>query len=225
MNENKTENEQGSPEALVGDVRREARRQAKEANPDKVPPEITTKTYMVIDDEKSMRTLVKNALQTFDIRHIHEATSVEDAVQILSHQTVDIILCDEEMPGMHGAEFVFLIRRGKMPVARDIPFIMITSHNEQEHIMLARKAGVDEFLTKPVSAAAVIKRIHSCVFAHRPFIEDEDGYKGPERRWLKDGAESAQKPPVKVFDFNQPAPTETEAAAPQTPHEPKVRKD
>ncbi|MDH5187539.1 MAG: response regulator [Rhodospirillaceae bacterium] len=194
----------------VGDIRREARKakeKAKAEDPTKVPTKITSKTYLVIDDEKPMRTLIKNALQNYGIRTILEASSAEEAITNLKHQQVDLIFIDEEMPGMSGAEFVFRARRGALPINKTIPIIMVTSHLEQEHIKLSRNAGVDEFLAKPVSAAALYKRVYNSIMAQRPFVEDADGYRGPERRWLKAEAEAkamAGKPHVKVFDYNEP---------------------
>jgi len=216
--------EEEPDQSPVGDLRRAARKAKQKAadnDPTKIPAEITSKTYLVIDDEKPMRTLIKNALQNYGIRTIIEAASAEEAITTLKHQQVDVIFVDEQMPGMGGAEFTFRARRGKLPINKATPIIMVTSHLEQEHIMLSRNAGVDEFLAKPVSAAALYKRVYNSVMAQRPFVEDADGYRGPERRWLKsEAAAIANRPKVEVRDFNKPKTT----TKPARKTEPKITK-
>lgn len=218
--------EEDPSQSPVGDIRREAREAKQKTlsdDPTKIPAEITSKTYLVIDDEKPMRMLIKNALQNYGIRKIIEASSADEAITTLKHQQVDVIFIDEQMPGMSGAEFTFRARRGALPINKATPIIMVTSHLEQEHIMRSRTAGVDEFLAKPVSAAAIYKRIYNSVMTPRPFVEDSDGYRGPERRWLKsDAATLASRQKVEVFDFNK---SKTKSSpSPTTKAEPKVTK-
>ena len=61
------------------------------------------------------------------------------------------------------------------------PVIMITGHSTLRHVEEARDAGVNEFLTKPVTARGVIDRICKIIDNARPFIRTSD-YFGPDRR-------------------------------------------
>jgi hypothetical protein len=45
----------------------------------------------------------------------------------------------------------------------------------------ARDAGVTEFVAKPVTAKAVLERIHAVIYRPRPFVRTKD-YFGPDRR-------------------------------------------
>jgi DNA-binding response OmpR family regulator len=58
---------------------------------------------------------------------------------------------------------------------------MLSSHSERQKVLMARDAGVNEFLTKPVSAKALHDRIVSVVMRPRPFVNTKTFF-GPDRR-------------------------------------------
>jgi len=62
-----------------------------------------------------------------------------------------------------------------------IPIIMLTGHATLRRVAEARDAGVSEFLTKPLTARAVIGRIGQVVEHPRSFVRTDD-YFGPDRR-------------------------------------------
>lgn len=61
----------------------------------------------------------------------------------------DLILCDWEMPEMSGLELLQWMRQ--QPQYEKIPFIMITSRGDKDHVIEAVKEGVSEYLGKPFS--------------------------------------------------------------------------
>jgi DNA-binding NtrC family response regulator len=58
---------------------------------------------------------------------------------------------------------------------------MITGHSTQRRVTEARDVGVNEFLSKPVTARGVLERIGRVVDSPRPFVRSET-YFGPDRR-------------------------------------------
>jgi DNA-binding response OmpR family regulator len=58
---------------------------------------------------------------------------------------------------------------------------MLTGHSDKRRVMMARDAGVTEFLAKPISAKALYQRIINVVVSPRPFIKTKN-YFGPDRR-------------------------------------------
>jgi two-component system chemotaxis response regulator CheY len=58
---------------------------------------------------------------------------------------------------------------------------MLTGHSDKRRVMMARDAGVTEFLAKPISAKALYQRIVNVVVSPRPFIKTKS-YFGPDRR-------------------------------------------
>jgi DNA-binding response OmpR family regulator len=75
---------------------------------------------------------------------------------------------------------VRLIRQPSHPMAF-VPIILVTAHTEKKRILTARNAGVNEVLSKPVSATALYQRISNVVTQPREFIRSE-AYFGPKLR-------------------------------------------
>jgi DNA-binding response OmpR family regulator len=64
---------------------------------------------------------------------------------------------------------------------------MVTGHTERRRIEVARDAGVNEILAKPVTPAGLFHRIDEIVKRPRPFVRTND-YAGPCRRRRRDSA-------------------------------------
>jgi DNA-binding response OmpR family regulator len=62
-----------------------------------------------------------------------------------------------------------------------VPIIMLTGHSEKKRVMIARDAGVTEFLAKPIAAKALYERILNVIAHPRPYIKSKT-YFGPDRR-------------------------------------------
>jgi DNA-binding NtrC family response regulator len=97
-----------------------------------------------------------------------------------SHE-VDIVMTDHAMRPLGGLDFVRLIRRSPESPNPMCPVIMITGHSTLQRVHEALNAGVNEFLTKPLTARGVIERLVQVIDHPRPFVRTDD-YFGPDRR-------------------------------------------
>ncbi len=98
---------------------------------------------------------------------------------------IDIVMTDLAMQPLDGIDFVRLLRNSPDSPNPMLPVIMITGHSTQARVFEARDAGVNEFLSKPVTARGVIERIAQVVENSRPFVRTPD-YFGPDRRRRND---------------------------------------
>jgi DNA-binding response OmpR family regulator len=137
--------------------------------------------FLVVDDNKHMRALVKTILHALGSKNVHEAADGADAFKELRHFPADIIICDWNMSPLDGLDFVRLVRTGKDSPNPFVPIIMLTGHTEMHRVIEARDAGVHEFLAKPISAKGLFSRIRSIIERPRPFIR-AGLYFGPDRR-------------------------------------------
>jgi DNA-binding response OmpR family regulator len=85
------------------------------------------------------------------------------------------------MPIFDGLELTQMIRQPDGVGNPYAPIIMLTGHSEKRRVMVARDAGVTEFLAKPISAKGLYQRILNVVANPRPFIRTKN-YFGPDRR-------------------------------------------
>ena len=87
------------------------------------------------------------------------AESGEAALEVLSHERVDVILADIGLPGMDGYEFLQEAR--KIPSAARTPAFALTGYGRESDVRKARDAGYVEHVVKPVDVDVIDQRIRS----------------------------------------------------------------
>ena len=145
--------------------------------------DLSTTVVLIIDDSRYARSFIKSALHSFGARQVIEAGDGPEGVRILSERKVDLVLVDYDMQPLDGISLTRLLRSGEVPQCRDIPIIMVSGAADMDTVVLARNAGINEFLAKPVSAESLFRRVRSVLLNPRPFVEDEN-FIGPCRRTM-----------------------------------------
>ncbi len=119
-------------------------------------------TVMIIDDQKAMRSILRQLLNDAGIYDIIEGENGENALDVLGKAgdaRPDVIVCDLHMDRMDGMEFVNRLRRNK-----DItPVLMLTGDTDRLMRDVSLQIGVAKFLNKPISSADLFKEICAAV--------------------------------------------------------------
>src|ERR1700761_7901264 len=136
---------------------------------------------LLVDDNHHMRVLLTEILRAIGVRQVFEANDGAEALHIMRSNQVDIIMTDLAMQPLDGLDFLRKLRNAPESPNPMAPVIMITGHSTQKRVTEARDAGVNEFLSKPVTARGVLERIARVVDSPRAFVRSED-YFGPDRR-------------------------------------------
>lgn len=111
---------------------------------------------LLVDDSRSIRTLLKIYLMARTFEYI-EAASAEEALKVLDNEQIDLILTDFHMEGMNGADFAAQVRGHRNPRVTKIPILMMTGDaNAAEVRNRGQKAGINAFVRKPVSCAQLM---------------------------------------------------------------------
>lgn len=138
-------------------------------------------SVMAVDDCRFMRNVTSRMLQTLGVGEVEVARDGQDALMRLRDCNPDLVICDWEMAGMSGPDFVRELRTSPNSPNRYTPVVMLTGYTERAKVEAARDMGVTEFLAKPVSAEGLYKRIVSIIENPRPFVRTDDFF-GPCRR-------------------------------------------
>ena len=158
---------------------------------------------LVVDDNQYMRKMIRNLLVNCGVKDIYEAADGIAALDAIRTMAPDIVILDWEMPMLSGPELVRIVRSPGVFPTPDIPIIILTGHCERWRVVEAVRLGVNEYLTKPVSAKALYDRFVSIITQPRPSVQLGDYY-GPEPRKLVadavDDAGQAATPAVAVLD-------------------------
>jgi len=138
---------------------------------------------LVVDDNQYMRKMIRNLLVNCGIKDIYEAADGIAALDMIRTVAPDVVILDWEMPLLSGPELVRIVRSPGVFPMPDVPIIILTGHCERWRVVEAVRLGVNEYLTKPVSAKALYDRLMSIMTQPRPVVQLGDYY-GPEPRKL-----------------------------------------
>ena len=75
----------------------------------------------------------------------------------------DAILMDIKMPEMNGVEATMAIRETSSPIARTIPIIAVCGSDEQKDVEACLKAGMNDFINKPVTVSSLTRVLLGCM--------------------------------------------------------------
>jgi len=114
---------------------------------------------LIVDDSRIMRSIVKNTLQAlhYPPDTFLEAADGDQAWALLEAQEVSLLLVDWNMPGLNGLELVKKLRATAK--FQSLPIIMVTSEAAKYNVIEAVKAGVDDYMVKPVTEKGLEEKI------------------------------------------------------------------
>ncbi|GLC32090.1 response regulator transcription factor [Clostridium omnivorum] len=112
-------------------------------------------TVLIVDDEKEIRDLVEIYLKNEGYNTLKAETGV-DALNILEHTTVDLIVLDIMMPKMDGIQACMKIREEK-----NMPIIMLSAKSQDMDKINGLITGADDYMTKPFNPLELMARIKS----------------------------------------------------------------
>lgn len=110
-----------------------------------------SKTILVVDDEKDIRTSLRGILEDEGYQVV-TAASGSEALETVREELPDLVLLDIWMPGMDGLETLEKLK-GLLPL---ITVIMISGHGTIETAVRATKLGAFDFIEKPLSLDKVL---------------------------------------------------------------------
>src|SRR5262245_2326203 len=116
------------------------------------------KKILVIEDEPEMRRNI-TALLRYNDYHPIAAENGLDGVEVARREKPDLILCDVMMPKMDGFG-VLQALQSDAALAR-IPFIFLTAKGEKDDLRDGMNLGADDYLTKPVANADLVRAIET----------------------------------------------------------------
>jgi CheY-like chemotaxis protein len=115
------------------------------------------KRILVLEDRLVNQTVIQGQLKALNMICTLAPDGIK-ALEVLQEAQFDLVLCDCSMPEMDGYEFTRMLRRQE-PSGQRIPVIALTANDSQEDINESVMAGMDDFLSKPVTADALVNML------------------------------------------------------------------
>jgi two-component system chemotaxis response regulator CheY len=117
---------------------------------------------LLVDDSMAMRQTVKNVLSSTGYTNVQVASNGKEALAKIrgamdNGQMFKVIFLDWNMPEMDGLEFLKVCRTDLG--LKEVAIIMLTAVSDQKSVVLALGSGATSYITKPVSAETIVKKI------------------------------------------------------------------
>jgi len=118
------------------------------------------KKILVVDDSQPILELASTMLKLLGYEPLKASTGVE-ALKALRMETPDMALLDVILPDMDGFKICQHIRNN--PDLAEMPVFMVSAKKTSEDMERGRKAGADEYVTKPFKSAEMARLIKSYI--------------------------------------------------------------
>lgn len=117
--------------------------------------QLPDKHILVVDDESTIREVLRRYLER-DGYLVSEASTGEQAVELVSEIAPDLVVLDLMLPGMSGLEAA-----EHMQALADIPILMLTARGALDDRITGLERGADDYVVKPFSPREVLLRIQA----------------------------------------------------------------
>jgi DNA-binding NarL/FixJ family response regulator len=112
---------------------------------------------MVIDDMTLVRQGIESLLKAKDsVEIVGEATDAQEAISTLAHLNPDVILLDQDMPGLATPEAVSLLKQHHARAE----IIVLSESPDEERAFRALEAGASGYVLKDISPDNLVRAIH-----------------------------------------------------------------
>lgn len=114
---------------------------------------------LIVDDSISILSSLSKILELsgYEVDIAHNGS---EALRKLQNKTFDLVICDIEMPGITGLDFLKKVRDN---YGDSIDVILMTGYLDQDYFIKAIRLGASDFIQKPIDANNIIRAIESTI--------------------------------------------------------------
>ncbi len=119
----------------------------------------TSVPILVVDDSGMMITILRKLLRQIGFSDVDEANDGPAALAQLRRKRYGLVISDWNMDPMTGLDLLREIRNDE--ALKRTPFIMVTGEAKTEHVIAARRSGVNNYIVKPFNALTLKAKIET----------------------------------------------------------------
>lgn len=109
---------------------------------------------LIADDDKNTRLLLKTVLEEGKYV-VYTAENGADALRVIDHEHIDLVVLDVMMPKMDGYELTELLRQNN----NNLPILMVSAKQLPSDRRKGFLVGIDDYMTKPIDEVEMLLRI------------------------------------------------------------------
>ncbi len=122
-------------------------------------PAFSSLKVLVVDDQLTIRALVRSGLQQIGLTDVQEASDGEAGLRSVVDTPPHLIISDYNMPKLDGLGLLRAVRAH--PPAAKTAFIMLTGRADKELVQRAVQYGVNNYLVKPFTVQTLKDKIEA----------------------------------------------------------------
>lgn len=109
---------------------------------------------LYVEDEEDILKFAAMVLEDY-VHKVFVASNGKEALKILKHQKIDLVITDILMPKLNGIELIKEIRKTFLEVAS----IVVTAHTETKYLLECIELRIDGYILKPIAIEELLKTI------------------------------------------------------------------
>lgn len=122
----------------------------------KIKKLLKTLTILYAEDDQTTRENISKTLSLF-VKEVVTASNGSQAIKLFQKQAFQIVILDYLMPIMDGMSVAQYIRN----IDKNIPIIICSSYTDKEKLISSIKAGINDYLEKPINFNALHKALET----------------------------------------------------------------
>lgn len=119
-----------------------------------------TKTIVIVDDEEDLRDNLQDLLE-FKGYAVVVFANGEDLLEQYDSLQPNLVLLDNQLPGIHGLELLPILKEKKPQV----PVALVTASSQRHTMEEAEKLGADRFVMKPYTQQEMLSVVEALLSA------------------------------------------------------------
>lgn len=115
---------------------------------------------LIVEDSSAMRRVIINSLNKFLEGEYVEMSNGQEAMDLLKlEDDIDFVIVDWLLPSaIDGIELTKFIKTDER--LKSIPVLMVTTKSNKEDIILAIRAGVNDYIVKPINPTLLERKFN-----------------------------------------------------------------
>ena len=129
-------------------------------------------TILYLEDEAELLKHTTSILEDF-VKKIYPVQTIEEAIEIVTHEKVDVIISDIHLKFSNGLDFLRIVKNN---LELEIPSILTTAFSDTDYLLDAIKLKVDNYIIKPVNIKELLNNLHDVLLPKIQAKEIERSY-------------------------------------------------
>ena len=121
---------------------------------------------LYLEDDENLLKHTKDILEDF-VNNIYAVKTSNEAMDILLHKKVDVIICDILLKDENGIDFLKHIKNKNI----NIPTILTTAHTDTQYLLDAIKLKVENYIVKPINIKELLSTLHDILL---PIVQKKE---------------------------------------------------